>query len=72
MAGGSCFAFQEVDGRRLPCLRLCLQGKLLIRNYFAEVGQVSLDFGDRVWPGAWTRVRYSGGILSFCFGESDG
>jgi hypothetical protein len=30
---------------------------------------VLLDSGDFLWPGIQTLVRYSGSVLSFCFGK---
>ena len=56
---------------RIPVLGLVLaagRGRL-VRNHFANVGDVLLDSVDFLWPGNRALVRYSGGILSLSFGE---
>ena len=41
----------------------------LVRNHFANVGDVLLDSGNLVGPRNRALVGYSGGILSLRFGE---
>src|SRR5258708_1938502 len=43
--------------------------RLLVRDHFAEVGDVLLDSGDLLRPGSQALVWYSGSVLSFGFGK---
>ncbi len=45
--------------------------KLLIRNHFAEVGDVLFEVGDLLGPGVRAFVGDSGGVFSLGFGEAE-
>jgi hypothetical protein len=45
---------------------------LFVRNDFAKVGDVLLDAGDLLWPGARALVWLAGSMLLFCFGKCNG
>jgi hypothetical protein len=44
---------------------------LFVGDHFAQIGDVLLDSGDSLRPGAYALIWDSGGILSFRFGKSD-
>ncbi len=55
-------------------LAMCYTRRLLVRDHFANVGDVFFDPGDLVWPGLMVRIGvwFSGSILFFRFCERDG
>jgi hypothetical protein len=55
---------------RFGCPLACgLTRKLFVGDYFAEIGDVLLDSGDLLGPGAGSLVRNSRSVFSFRFGK---